>query len=106
MLKTFATLALTSPVPHVTVITMNRPAAMNAMNTQMMEDLRDCFAHFYVEADAARCLVLTGAGDKAFCAGADMAAAARHRRADHPRHAGVSGTRDRGRQRRGLCRRL
>jgi enoyl-CoA hydratase len=70
--KTFATLALTTPTPHVMVITMNRPAAMNAMNTKMMEELRDCFAQFYVEADRARCLVLTGAGDKAFCAGADL----------------------------------
>ena len=69
---TFATLELTTPSPHVMVITMNRPAAMNAMNTQMMEDLRDCFAAFYVDADRARCLVLTGAGDKAFCAGADL----------------------------------
>ena len=48
------------------------PRAMNAMNTQMMTDLRDCFAAFYVEPDTARCLVLTGAGDRAFCAGADL----------------------------------
>jgi enoyl-CoA hydratase len=72
MMKSFTTLALTTPAPHVTVITMNRPTAMNAMNTQMMEDLRDCFAATYVDADLARCLVLTGAGDKAFCAGADL----------------------------------
>jgi enoyl-CoA hydratase/carnithine racemase len=68
----FETLLLTSPAPHVTVVTMNRPAAMNAMNTTMMEELGICFAQFYVEPDAARCLVLTGAGDKAFCAGADL----------------------------------
>jgi enoyl-CoA hydratase/carnithine racemase len=52
MLKAFATLSLTTPAPHVTVITMNRPVAMNAMNTQMMEDLRDCFAATYIDADA------------------------------------------------------
>ena len=68
----FETLLLTSPAPHVTVVAMNRPAAMNAMNTTMMEELGICFAQFYVEPDAARCLVLTGAGDKAFCAGADL----------------------------------
>jgi enoyl-CoA hydratase len=68
----FETLTLTSPAPHVTVVTMNRPAAMNAMNTKMMEELRDCFARFYIEPDAARCLILTGAGDRAFCAGADL----------------------------------
>jgi enoyl-CoA hydratase len=68
----FTTLALSTPVPHVTVVTMNRPAAMNAMNTLMMEELRDCFAGFYVERGDTRCIVLTGAGDKAFCAGADL----------------------------------
>lgn len=68
----FETLLLTSPAPHVTLVTMNRPAAMNAMNTTMMEEIGRCFAQFYIEPDAARCLVLTGAGDKAFCAGADL----------------------------------
>ena len=68
----FETLLLTNPAPHVTLVTMNRPAAMNAMNTTMMEEIGACFAQFYIEPDAARCLVLTGAGDKAFCAGADL----------------------------------
>src|SRR5262245_42984114 len=72
MIKSFATLTLDEPSPHVAVVILNRPAAMNAMNTQMMTDLRDCFTAFYVEPDAARCVVLTGAGDKAFCAGADL----------------------------------
>ena len=68
----FETLALTNPAPHVTVVTMNRPAAMNSMNTKMMEELRDFFAQVYVEPEFARCLVLTGAADRAFCAGADL----------------------------------
>lgn len=72
MPQTFATLQMDRPSPHVLVITMNRAEAMNAMNTQMMQDLRDCFAAFYVEPDQARCIVLTGAGDRAFCAGADL----------------------------------
>jgi len=42
------------------------------MNTQMMTDLRNCFQGYYVDPGAARCLVLTGAGDRAFCAGADL----------------------------------
>lgn len=69
---TFPTLALTDPAPHVLVITMNRPAVMNAMNTQMMTDLRDYFSQFYVKPETARCLILTGAGERAFCAGADL----------------------------------
>lgn len=68
----FETLLVNSPAPHVIVVTMNRPAAMNAMNTKMMEEIGQCFAQFYIEPDAARCLVLTGAGDKGFCAGADL----------------------------------
>ena len=37
----YETLRLDEPVPHVTVVTMNRPHALNAMNTQMMIDLRN-----------------------------------------------------------------
>ena len=44
---------------------MNRPEALNAMNTRMMEELRDLFAGFYVEPDRAACLVLTGEGSAA-----------------------------------------
>jgi enoyl-CoA hydratase len=72
MTRTFDTLNLEEPAPHVLVVTLNRPEARNAMNTQMWADVRDCFAGFYLDPDAARCLVLTGAGDKAFCAGADL----------------------------------
>jgi enoyl-CoA hydratase len=48
------------------------PDALNAMNTQMMQDLRDCFMGFYVDPDQAACLVLTGAGERGFCTGADL----------------------------------
>lgn len=56
---------------RVGMITMNRPEARNAMNTRMMEELRDCFAGFYVEPNAAACLILTGEG-AGFCSGADL----------------------------------
>ncbi|MGE8941051.1 enoyl-CoA hydratase-related protein [Leptospira interrogans] len=68
----YQTLQLANPAPHVTVVTMNRPQAINAMNTQMMLDLHDCFSAFYVDQGDTRCLVLTGAGEKGFCAGADL----------------------------------
>lgn len=55
----------------VGTVTMNRPDARNAMNTRMMEDLRDCFAGFYVDPSVAACLVLTGEG-AGFCSGADL----------------------------------
>jgi enoyl-CoA hydratase len=55
----------------VTLITLNRPQALNALNSQVLEDLIGAFTTF--EADPGqRCAVLTGAGDKAFAAGADI----------------------------------
>lgn len=71
-MTSFETLQIDETETGVTTITMNRPDVMNAMNTQMMTDLRDCFASYYVEPGRARCLVLTGAGERAFCAGADL----------------------------------
>jgi enoyl-CoA hydratase/carnithine racemase len=56
---------------RIGVVTMSRPAARNAMNTRMMEELRACFMELYVNPDAAACLILTGAG-AGFCAGADL----------------------------------
>jgi len=55
----------------VTLLTINRPDALNALNTQVLEDLIAAFAAF--ESDPGqRCAVLTGGGDKAFAAGADI----------------------------------
>ncbi len=55
----------------VTLITLNRPQALNALNSQVLEDLIAAFAAY--EADPGqRCAVLTGAGEKAFAAGADI----------------------------------
>lgn len=56
----------------VLVVTMNRPASLNAMNTQMMLDLRTLFADLYVRPEQARVVVLTGAGERGFCPGADL----------------------------------
>ncbi len=55
----------------VTLVTLNRPHALNALNTDVLAELGRAFAVY--DADPAqRCLVLTGAGDKAFAAGADI----------------------------------
>ncbi len=62
---------LTEQTGAVTVITLNRPSALNALNSQVLDDLIDAFAAY--EADATqRCAILTGAGEKAFAAGADI----------------------------------
>jgi len=54
----------------VTLITLNRPQALNALNSQVLADLVDAFAAY--DADPSQgCLVLTGS-EKAFAAGADI----------------------------------
>src|SRR5690242_16248258 len=55
----------------VALITLNRPQALNALNSQVLEDLIGAFTAFEADPDQ-RCAVLTGAGDKAFAAGADI----------------------------------
>jgi enoyl-CoA hydratase/3-hydroxyacyl-CoA dehydrogenase len=56
---------------RIGTITVNRPHRLNAINGQLIVDLRKALAE--MEDDArVRVVVLTGAGDKAFCAGADL----------------------------------
>ncbi|HEV7265969.1 MAG TPA: enoyl-CoA hydratase-related protein [Falsiroseomonas sp.] len=52
-------------------ITLNRPEAMNALNAQMRQDLPAAIRRAGAD-PAVRVLVLRGAGDRAFCAGADI----------------------------------
>ena len=55
----------------VTLITLNRPQALNALNSTVLDDLISVFSAY--EADPGQCCaVLTGSGDKAFAAGADI----------------------------------
>ena len=56
---------------YVVTVTLNRPDQMNAMNTGMGEDLLACFDGLQRDRDA-RAVILTGAGDRAFCAGGDL----------------------------------
>ena len=55
---------------QVGVITINRPKALNALNSEVLDDLNAVFDG--VDQNEVRCLVLTGAGDKSFVAGADI----------------------------------
>src|SRR4051795_9481295 len=52
-------------------VTINRPERRNSMSYGVMQGLREAMAAAKVD-DAVRVVVLTGAGDKAFCAGADL----------------------------------
>jgi enoyl-CoA hydratase/carnithine racemase len=55
----------------VALITLNRPEAMNAWTPVMAAELNDAL-HRCNEDDGVRAVVLTGAGERAFCAGADL----------------------------------
>ncbi|ANK82963.1 MAG: enoyl-CoA hydratase [Rhizobiales bacterium NRL2] len=68
----FETLKLENPAKHVLVVKFNRPEARNAMNTQMGADIKQVWEQMYVNPGDTRCIVLTGEGDKAFCAGGDL----------------------------------
>jgi enoyl-CoA hydratase len=70
--QSYATLVLTNPLAHVLQVTLNRPEVANAFNTQMATDLVHCFEHLALDAGGYRCIVLTGAGERAFCAGGDL----------------------------------
>jgi enoyl-CoA hydratase len=56
--------------PHVVVITIDNQPRRNAMPRAMMAELKTVWDR--LEQSPCRCIVLTGAGDKAFCAGADI----------------------------------
>ncbi len=55
----------------VATLTLNRPEVMNSLNFQLLFALRDTIEGFRFRRDV-RALIVTGAGDKAFCSGADL----------------------------------
>jgi enoyl-CoA hydratase len=57
-------------IDELALVTLDRPQALNALSFQLLRELRDAFAAV-AESDA-RALLVTGAGDRAFCAGADI----------------------------------
>jgi len=65
-------LLIAAPEPHVTLVTMNRPEVANAFNTEMAMELVTFFEEVTMGGDDTRCIVLTGAGERAFSAGGDL----------------------------------
>ena len=55
----------------ILVITIDRPKVLNALNAQTVDELRQAFSAAR-EDDAVKCVILTGGGEKAFVAGADI----------------------------------
>lgn len=68
----YQTILCDTPRKGVARITLNRPQAMNAYSFRMTQDLQAAIAAFKDD-DALRVLLLTGAGERAFCTGGDIA---------------------------------
>lgn len=56
---------------RVGIVTLNRPKELNALNFQLVNELADALEEFDRD-EAIRCIVITGSGEKAFAAGADI----------------------------------
>lgn len=56
---------------HIAIITINRPEALNALNSRMLEKLNDALRQAKEDTEI-RCVILTGGGEKAFTAGGDV----------------------------------
>lgn len=67
-------------------VTINRPKVLNALNIKTVEELRDCFSGFQSD-PVVQVVILTGAGEKAFAAGADI-----NEFASHSPHAAMQST--------------
>lgn len=57
---------------EIATVTLNRPHVLNALNTEMFDELEELFGTLASD-DRVRVILLTGAGEKAFAAGADIA---------------------------------
>jgi enoyl-CoA hydratase len=68
---TFSTLELTRHDGGLVVVTINRPQSLNALNATVIDELDACFEALEKETEL-RGVVLTGSGEKAFVAGADI----------------------------------
>ena len=71
-LPKYETLAHEMRGKHLLLVRLNRPEVLNALNTKMGLELTDLWNRLTADAGPVRCAVLTGAGERAFCAGADL----------------------------------
>jgi enoyl-CoA hydratase/carnithine racemase len=72
MRKDFETIVVERRDNGILLVTLNRPEAANALNTQMGCDLMELFEGLTVDIEGLRIAILTGRGTKAFCAGGDL----------------------------------
>jgi enoyl-CoA hydratase/carnithine racemase len=68
----FSTILVDRRNNGLVIVTLNRPEAGNTVNTEMGIELLDLWTDFVRNHEGLRCVILTGSGDDAFCAGGDM----------------------------------
>jgi enoyl-CoA hydratase len=71
-MKQYETILTEAIGDHLLKVTLNRPEVGNAKNTQMGLDLLDLWAGLIDDPGDIRCVILTGAGERIFCAGGDL----------------------------------
>jgi len=68
----FETIVVSRHYDHILLVTLNRPNVSNALNTRMGLDLMEVFEQLAIDLEDLRVAIVTGQGDKAFCAGGDL----------------------------------
>ena len=72
MRSDFETIAVSRHDDHILLVTLDRPNVSNALNTRMGLDLTEVFEQLAIDLEDLRVAIITGRGDKAFCAGGDL----------------------------------
>ena len=72
MAKKYNTVFTESISDYVLLVTLDRPQQANALNTEMATELLDLWSSLYQNPVKLRSIVLTGKGNRVFCAGADL----------------------------------
>jgi enoyl-CoA hydratase len=71
-MKSYETLLTETVRPGLLRVTLHRPEVANAFNTRMASELLDLWTSLTAEPGEVRCIVLTGSGERVFCAGGDL----------------------------------
>ena len=69
---TYEALKIEEPGPGLLLVRLNRPEVANALSSQLGRDMIDVFTKLAHEPESYRCVILTAAGERRVCAGADL----------------------------------
>jgi len=72
MRSDFEAIVVSRHEDQILLVTLNRPEVSNALNTRMGLDLTELFETLAIDLAGLRIVIITGSGDKAFCAGGDL----------------------------------